>query len=315
MKRAKKYVALNVNFDSLSECLRLAGVAVDHRTFVDPCFHAVMGRFLDLAARYNAPLSVYLIGQDLLCEDHRTQVKRWSDSGCEIGNHTWSHSQALGNFPVENAREEIARAHDLIADTIGTPPRGFIAPAWSTSPAVIQILTEMGYRYDTSLIPSWVQLVALAKLRLQSKTDLPIPILRKDLCGLLWGCRQPYRATPRYPWQPNGRGLPVLPLPTGPGRLPIWHTMAFMLPPKGWEWVLRKGLASNRAFYYVMHPADLLDPNEDLRGLPSSLPGIERMHHSIEEKLSLLRRSLDIIAEDAEFVTMEELARRTFELN
>jgi peptidoglycan/xylan/chitin deacetylase (PgdA/CDA1 family) len=307
------YVALNLNLDSLSECLRLVGVDVDHRTFVDPCFFAVMDRFLALARRYNAPLSVYVIGQDLLCPDHRRQVRLWSDLGCEIGNHTWSHPQSLSNLSLEETRREVIRAHDIIAEAADTPPAGFIAPAWSTSPTLVRILTEAGYRYDTSLIPSWVQLLALAKLRAKSRADRPIPVLRKDLSGLLWGCRQPFLATPGRPWRPNERGLPTLPLPTGPARLPIWHTMAFLMPAKTWEWVLRKGLSTNRAFYYVMHPADLLDPDKDLRGLPSALRGIERLDLALAEKMALMQRSLDIIAENAQFVTMQELARRTFE--
>jgi peptidoglycan/xylan/chitin deacetylase (PgdA/CDA1 family) len=308
----KQPIALNINFDSLSECLRLSGLAVDHRTFVDPCFETIMDRFRRLADEYGAPLTVYMIGRDLLSASHRQRVGEWVEDGHEIGNHTWSHPQTLSNMSLAETRLEIERAHELIAETTGRPPRGFIAPAWSTSPLVVQVLSELGYRYDTSLTPSWVQLVALLKLRLNSSSGVSVPLLRRDLPGLLWGSRHPYRATVARPWRPNGTGLATLPLPTGRFRLPVWHTMGFLMSPSRWESVLRAAMSRNRAFYYLMHPLDLLDPDTDLVGLPDAVRKVERITVPLDQKLALLRRSLDVMAERAEFVTMERLAELTF---
>jgi len=305
-------IALNINFDSLSECLRLGGVAVDHRTFVDPCFGAIVDRFRRLADEYGAPLTIYAIGRDLLSPSHRRRVSEWAEEGHEIGNHTWSHPQTLSNMSLAETRREIEAAHDIIGEAAGRAPRGFIAPAWSTSPFVVQVLTELNYRYDTSLTPSWVQLIALLKLRLNSSARASVPVLRRDLPGLLWGCRSPYRATAARPWQPNKTGLPMLPLPTGRFRLPVWHTMSFVLSERRWESLLRKAMTTNQAFYYLMHPVDLLDPDTDLVGLPDAVRKIERIMIPLKEKMALLRRSLDVLAERGEFVTMERLAESTF---
>jgi peptidoglycan/xylan/chitin deacetylase (PgdA/CDA1 family) len=305
-------IALNLNFDSLSECLRLSGLAVDHRTFVDPCFGAIMDRFRRLADEYSAPLTVYAIGRDLLAPPHRQRVREWAEEGHEIGNHTWSHPHALSNMSLAETRDEIERAHDLIAETTGDAPRGFIAPAWSTSPRVVQVLTDLRYRYDTSLTPSWVQLVALLKLRINSSSGVRVPLVRRDLPGLLWGCRDPYRATAARPWRANRAGLATLPLPTARFRFPVWHTMGFLMSHARWERTLRTAMATNRAFYYLMHPLDLLDPDIDLVGLPDAVRKVERITVPLEKKMVLLRRSLDVMAERAEFVTMERLAELTF---
>jgi peptidoglycan/xylan/chitin deacetylase (PgdA/CDA1 family) len=312
MTEPRQQIALNVNFDSLSECLRLSGLGVDHRAFVDPSFGAIMERFRKLADEYGAPLTIYVIGRDLLSPTHRRQVKEWSEDGHEIGNHTWSHLQTLSNLSLDETRSEIRQAHELIGETTGRAPRGFIAPAWSTSPFVIQVLTELNYRYDTSLTPSWLQLLALLKLRLNSSASVRVPLVRRDLPGLLWGCRSPYRATAARPWRPNDAGLAMLPLPTGPFRLPVWHTMGFLMNPGRWERLLRKALTMNRAFYYLMHPVDLLDPDTDLVGMPDAVRKIERITVPLKDKMALLRRSLDVMAERAEFVTMERLAERAF---
>jgi peptidoglycan/xylan/chitin deacetylase (PgdA/CDA1 family) len=304
----RQRIALNINFDSLSECLRLSGIDVDHRTFVDPSFGVIMDRFRKLAEEYNAPISVYVIGRDLLSPEHARRVREWSDQGLEIGNHTWSHLQTLSNLSPEQTHAEISKAHEIIGETTGRAPEGFIAPAWSTSRYVIEALTELKYRYDTSLTPSWAQLVALLKLRFNSSSGVPVPLLRRDLPGLLFGCREPYLATKKRPWHPNETGLTMLPLPTGPFRMPVWHTMGFLLEERRWERLLRRSIAMNDAFYYLMHPLDLLDPDTDLVGLPDAVKRVERITVPLKDKLALLRRSLDVIAERAEFVTMSTLA-------
>lgn len=313
MNGSRQPIALNINFDSLSECLRLSGVEVDSRTFDDPCFGRIMDRFRTLADEYGAPLTIYTIGRDLVSPPHRAHVAEWARDGHEIGNHTWSHPQSLGNMSPGQTRSEILRAHEIIGEVTGVAPAGFIAPAWSTSPLVIGVLQELGYRYDTSLTPSWAQLAALAKLRRNSAATATVPLVRRDLGGLLYGSRMPYRATPERPWRPNKTGLPVLPLPTGRLRLPVWHTIGFLMSPARWERFLRRAIARNQAFYYLMHPVDLLDPEVDLVGMPEAVRRVERIMVPLKRKLELLRRSLDVIAERAEFVTMEQLAAATFE--
>jgi len=312
MIAAMQKIALNINFDSLSECLRLSGIAVDHSSFVDPCFGRIMDRFRALADEYGAPLTVYVIGRDLQTQDHADRVRAWSSDGCEIGNHTWSHPQSLSNMSLEETRTEIALAHNRIAEVTGAAPKGFIAPAWSTSPFVVQALMELRYHYDTSLTPSWLQLVALLKLRFNSSDAVSVPLLRRDIPGMLWGSRAPYRATVERPWRANETGLTTLPLPTGPFRMPVWHTMGFLMSKNRWERLLERAIDMNTAFYYLMHPVDLLDPDTDLTGLPSAVRKVQRITVPLKTKEALLRRSLDLMAERAEFVTMENLADQAF---
>jgi peptidoglycan/xylan/chitin deacetylase (PgdA/CDA1 family) len=309
----RREIALNINFDSLAACLGSLGVEVDHRSFADPSFGVIMDRFQRVADEYHAPLTLYLVGQDLLSSAHRERARAWSDQGYEIGNHTWTHMYGLSNMSLDETRSEIRKGHNIVAETTGCAPRGFIAPGWCTSPFVIQVLTELDYRYDTSLAPSWPQLLGQLKLRLSSSGIVEVPLLRRrDLPGVLWGARAPYRATPTRPWRPNNEGLPMLPLPTGPFRLPVWHTMGFLLKPRWWEGLLRKAIVGNPAFYYLMHPLDLLDPDTDLVGLPDVVRKLDRVMVPLKHKMALLRRSLDLMAEQAQFVTMEHLAERVF---
>lgn len=316
MTDPKRLIALSIHFDSLAECLKLCGIKVDRLSFMDPCFFAIMDRFQKIADEYNVYFSIYVIGKDLMVGRYSEQVKKWDKMGHEIGNHSWSHDQSFSNMSLEKIRAEVEQAHNIIKKVTGRPPKGFSAPAWGSSSALIQILQDLSYNYDASLIPSWMQILALAKVRMSygnSDHHAKIPLLRNDFPGLLYGSRQPYLATPQRPWQPNKKGLPVLPVPTGPFRVSMWHTLAFMFPQKAFDWLLTQSLENSRAFYYVMHPLDLLDPATDLVGMPEAVSTIERINVSIEKKEALLRHSLDILKEKGKFVKMEELAQNMFD--
>lgn len=59
----------------------------------------------------------------------------------------------LGGKRVEEIHIEIRKAHDIIMQCIGHEPQGFIAPAWSTSCAVVTELINLHY-FDTSVFTS-----------------------------------------------------------------------------------------------------------------------------------------------------------------
>ncbi len=113
-----------------------------------------MDRFLKIANRYQAPLSIFVVGQDLQNPEIFARVRDWSNAGHEIGNHSWSHPVNLGCLSPDKVRDEIFRTHEMILKCTGKEPTGFIAPAWSTSKALVNTLIDLDYLYDTSVFPS-----------------------------------------------------------------------------------------------------------------------------------------------------------------
>jgi len=113
-KPACKNIGLSINLDSMRECLKLAGAGEAPAGFRDSAFFEIMDRFLSLAGRWQAPLTIFVIGRDLEDPANRARVAEWSALGHEIGNHTYSHFQNLGNLPPARIRDEIRRTHDLI---------------------------------------------------------------------------------------------------------------------------------------------------------------------------------------------------------
>ena len=144
-----------------------------------------------------------------------------------MGNHTWNHHTNLGALSKAELTEEIHRTHAALGDVTGQAPDGFIAPAWSYSDRMMDVLAEQGYRYDTSLFPSLLYYPFVFKNAWNhwGQGEKFWRILdRRDWLQPLVGSREPYL----------DRGLVMLPVPSTPGPLglTIWHTTGFLL---GWE--------------------------------------------------------------------------------
>jgi len=291
----KKVASLNINFDSIRECLKLAGV--QNIEIRDPAFFEVMDRFLNIADELRAKLTIFVIGSDLLNRENFKQVRKWAELGHEIGNHSFSHYQNLAEMNYSEIFDEVKKSHEIIADCIGKSPKGFISPAWSFSPQLADVLNLLEYKYDTSLFPSFFMPLIQLRLRLKSNIDgHMIPIIRKDIMGSLFGSRKPYFVSSRHPWRNKSRigKLVMLPLPTTKKRIPIWHTMAFMMKFKRFENYLRDAINATETFYYLIHPADLISPEIDLAFFPNFCPYIERMSIPLKRKMDYLRRSINL---------------------
>lgn len=299
-------IALNVNFDSLSEAFGFpAG-------FRDPSFFEGFDRLAELAGELGAPLTLYVVARDLEHPEVFARVREWAQAGHEVGSHSYSHPGNLGAMPPQEMRDEVGRAHDLIAECIGAPPKGFIAPSWSTSPALLRLLRELGYRYDSSLFPSLALYPVMAKValnhwraperfrRIVRRGDWTLPLSRP---------LRPFLSGPAYRPAEAEDGEPIVVLPM-PSRtrlsFPLWHTVGFLF---GWRWfheALERYAREVPYFYYLMHPADFTGAEDvDSRHRHA----LERFEVPLPEKLARLRESLQILkASGRPFRRMHELA-------
>ena len=303
-----RYAAININFDSLGAAY---GFPPNYR---DKSFTDVGERFLNLSRKYGFKYSIYVIGKDLEKSENREIVKEWSLQGHEIGNHSWSHPYDLGSMKYDEVRKEVELSHELISKTTGVEPKGFIAPNWSTSKELINVLIDLNYTYDTSSFPSPLMYLSLMKMlwnhRKYKRTRIRQILKRKDYLTFLRGFRRPYYTKGGIPKDikaENG-GLLILPLPVNRYRIPCWHTLGFVLRWKLQNLILRSCLSELDAFYYLVHPADLITSHDidDKRDLHW-----ERVRGSLEDKLSYLKGVLSvIIGSGRKIITMKELANK-----
>src|SRR5690606_14148189 len=105
----------------------------------------------------------FVIGRDAdgdaALPDHATRaanaerLRALAAAGDELGNHSYSHPYELAKLSADAIESEIAGC-DRVLRAIGGPVRGFRAPGYDISPAMLDALARLGYRYDSSVFPA-----------------------------------------------------------------------------------------------------------------------------------------------------------------
>jgi len=97
----------------------------------------------------------------------------------EIGNHTYSHPYSLTRKTLEEKRFEIEKNHSIIKDFYGVTPMMFRAPDYQIDGKIINILKDMGYKGDSSMIKVLMPpgyLINSIKQRALLKDEFEIPL-------------------------------------------------------------------------------------------------------------------------------------------
>ena len=100
-------------------------------TFDDGPNTSTTDQVLDILEEYNAKASFFLIGENINARSEKS-VKRAFDMGCEINNHSMTHSD-MAEMSEEDIRAEIESVNEQIVDIIGTYPSFFRPPYISVS--------------------------------------------------------------------------------------------------------------------------------------------------------------------------------------
>jgi len=287
--------AIVFHVDSLNEAYGFP------RDYDDPTYTIVIDRFLALAKKFGFKATFFVIGRDLLIEKNRARVLQLANQGHEIANHSYHHHLNFGFLAKKEMLSEMYKTDALIKEITGHSAVGFAAPNWSSSSASLQAVKEAGYKYDASLFPSWLRYPAAIKTFfhcLQARNGRCLSLLQQKHLGYaLVGNRRARQVN----------GLTCMPVPTNQWRLACWHTLVFMFGQRLHEMILRSCLKDNPHFYYVIHPADLLDM-QDLNLQKTT--HLARLQRPLKEKIALLERSLEIIASRRKFVTLATLAKQ-----
>lgn len=106
-------------------------------------------------------------------------VRRIHEAGHEIASHGYRH-QLLTELSESEIRKDLEHSKKLLEDITGASVIGYRAPAFSINKTALQLLSELGYVYDSSYNPSCIskRYGRLPELRANSK-----PVL--ELNGLL----------------------------------------------------------------------------------------------------------------------------------
>jgi len=123
-------------------------------------------RLLELFRRHDVRATFFVLGYcaemypDLIAEIHA--------NGHEIACHSYFHRR-VDQLDPQEFRLDTRRAVNAIVKACGDRPIGYRAPSWSINDSVpwaFEILSELGFEYDSSIFPIKHDLYGMPKLSL-----------------------------------------------------------------------------------------------------------------------------------------------------
>ncbi|MBN1516373.1 polysaccharide deacetylase family protein [Candidatus Sumerlaeota bacterium] len=117
----------------------------------DAVYSEGLPRWLDLLDELELRASFFAVGRDAQADWKAELLRQTVQRGHEIGNHSMTHPLDLASLPQDALESEVCSAQRALNAATGFHPRGFKAPGYSISDALIRLLDERGFVYDASL--------------------------------------------------------------------------------------------------------------------------------------------------------------------
>lgn len=117
---------------------------------------------LDLLEEYQVKATFFILG--LLAEYRPHLVKEIQERGHEIALHGYYHEN-LNDISYSRIKEDIQNSKNLVEDIIGQQVFGYRAPFFSLTKnrlATLDILSELGFIYDSSIMPAHISKYGIA---------------------------------------------------------------------------------------------------------------------------------------------------------
>ncbi|MFG3378123.1 MULTISPECIES: polysaccharide deacetylase family protein [Streptomyces] len=172
-------VAVAVSFDSDHETIPLRDGETSPGRLAQGEYGARTGalRILDLLAHYGVPATFFMPAVSALL--HPEEARAYTRDGHELAVHGWIHERnmLLGRA---DERELTARALDTLTTLTGQRPVGIRTPSWDFSDSTLDIMLELGFAYDSSLMADDEPYEIVAAGHPTGLVEIPVDWIRDD---------------------------------------------------------------------------------------------------------------------------------------
>lgn len=274
-------------------------------SYLDVC----VPRVLDFLKARNLEITFFIVGQDAALDKNREALGAISAAGHEIGNHSFRHEPWLHLYSKEELVDEFAKTEEALESATGMRPYGFRGPGYSLSPTVLEVLSERGYAYDCSTLPTYIAPLARAYYFFRSpEMSEEEREKRKKLFGKF---SDGFQSLKPYAWRIGERTLTEIPVTTLPVfKTPIHASYVVYLSTFSraaarayWRTAMAACRATGTELSLLLHPLDFLSGEDapELKFFPA-------MNLPVEEKLAFVGEIIDSLTERFDVVPMRRHA-------
>jgi peptidoglycan/xylan/chitin deacetylase (PgdA/CDA1 family) len=107
-------------------------------------------RVLEIFERHHVKASILVCG--IMAERYPSEVKAIADLGHDIVAHSYAMDVIPAYLDEKQEVDNIRRTTDLIANVIGTRPKGWISPRSTPSPKTARLLAQEGYIWHSDTL-------------------------------------------------------------------------------------------------------------------------------------------------------------------
>ncbi len=158
----KPPVFVQVDLDGFWAIRRCYGYPEEEAFTNDPVFSEGLPRILELFQAYGVKGTFFVTGRDLELREKVSLLKQAAEAGHEIANHSYTHFIGMSGQEKDRARSEIQRTQDKIEQELGCSSCGFRAPGYEINATVLELVYELGLKYDASFFSTpWTGLLKL----------------------------------------------------------------------------------------------------------------------------------------------------------
>ena len=134
-------------------------------------------RILELLRRYEAPASFYIPAVCALLRPD--EVPTYVEQGHEVAVHGWIHERNT-LLSYEQELDLLGRATDVLHRQSGARPVGIRTPSWDFSDSTLDVIRELGFVYDSSLMADDEPYELLADGSPTGIVEIPVEWIRDD---------------------------------------------------------------------------------------------------------------------------------------
>ena len=181
--------AVALSFDCDHECFELGsgGSAIGRLAWGEFGRRVGVPRILDVLKRHEVPATFFMPAVCALIDP--TEARRITDAGHEVGVHGWIHENN-SKLDAVTEHELVAHARDVLESQTGEAPVGFRSANWDLSWNTIEIVAQLGFEYDSSLMADEDCYELVVDDTPTGVVEIPVEWLRDDAVYLMFN-REP----------------------------------------------------------------------------------------------------------------------------